>query len=50
MLRHYDGDVRLHQRFAQDLTPTVEDAQFCFDFVIESAPALAELGYSVNDE
>ena len=50
VLRHYTGDVRLHQRWSQNLTPTVEDAQFCFDFVIESALALAEFDYSVNDE
>ena len=50
VLRHYNGDVRLHQRFSQNLTPTVEDAQFCFDFVIESALALAEFDYSVSDE
>ena len=50
VLRHYNGDVRLHQRWSQNLAPTVEDAQFCLDFVIESALALAEFDYSVGDE
>lgn len=44
------GDWVIHRRFEEEQKPPQEDARFCIDFVIESALALAEFDYTVNDK
>lgn len=41
------GDLDLHRRFDEEHAPSVDDARFCVDFVVESALALSEFDYSV---
>lgn len=41
------GNYVIGRRFGEENKPTVEDARFCVDFVLESALALAEFDYTV---
>ena len=43
------GEWLIHRRFKDDQKPPQNDATFCIDFVIESALALAEFDYTVNE-
>jgi len=49
LTRVMSGEWIINRRFKEDQKPPQEDARFCIDFVIESALALAEFDYSVND-
>lgn len=41
------GELHLQRRFDEEHAPSVDDARFCVDFVVESALALSEFDYSV---
>jgi len=47
--RSYTGKVETFPQPPTERGPSAEDAQFCVDFVIESALALADFDYSVEE-
>jgi len=44
----FGGGTNIHRRFKEEDKPSSDAARFCFDFVIESALALAEYDYTLN--
>lgn len=42
------GYLVIGPRFGQDNKPSIDDARFCMDFVVESAIALAEFDYTLT--
>lgn len=48
--RTVGGKFVLQRMWREGEAPSVEDAQFCLGFVVESALALAEFDYSTNEE
>jgi hypothetical protein len=50
LTRMMSGDWEIYKRFGDQDKPLQEDAQFCVNFVIESALALAEFDYTLNFE
>jgi hypothetical protein len=49
LTRVVSGDWAIQRRLADEHKPPQEDANFCIDFVIESAIALAEFDYTIED-
>ena len=50
LTRTIGGTWMIVRRFTEDQKPSSEDTRFCVDFVIESALALAEFDYSVDNK
>ena len=44
------GNYSIVRRFQEENKPSIDDARFCIDFVVESALALAEFDYTVMQE